>query len=43
MKIGNTYFNVDELKKLTLTQARKLKIPHIEEAWRVANKKPIKK
>jgi len=43
LRIGNSTFNVEELKKITLKQAKELPIPHIEEAWRKVNKKPQKK
>ena len=42
LKIGNTEYNVEWLKSVTLQEALKSSLPNIEEAWRLVNKKPKK-
>jgi hypothetical protein len=42
VKIDNVEFNVEWLKSMTLAKAKKLKIPNIELAWKMANAKPKK-
>jgi len=42
MKIGDTEFNVEWLKSVTLQEALKSALPNVEEAWRIVNNKPKK-
>ena len=43
MKIGNTTYNVEWLKSVTLTEAKKTQSPNIEQAWREVNKEKATK